>query len=339
VIALTATGLAGAMLFGANDTILASLVREDERQKTFGLAFTVLNLGIGVGGLAAGVFVDAHRPITFQIIYLANAGLTLVPGAILLALPHVGRAVAAAPSTTDTPAAGAADHGSGGYRRVLRDRPFVALIAFGLVLATVGYAQIEVGFTAFAIGVAQVPARVIAFSFAANTAVIVVCQLFVLRWLEGRSRTRALAMVGVIFAVAWSILAVAGWAGAHGHATFAAIAVIAFGAIFAVGETMMTPVLPTITNALAPDELRGRYNAMAGMVFGLSGVIGPATAGPLIGGGQGSLWVMLIIGGSLVAAGMALWLRRQFTPAQDGRVVTSSTAVAEPVPVEEPVAA
>ena len=42
------------------------------------------------------------------------------------------------------------------------------------------------------------------------TQLIVLSQLFVLRWLEGRSRTRALALVGVLFALAWSVLALAG---------------------------------------------------------------------------------------------------------------------------------
>ena len=43
-----------------------------------------------------------------------------------------------------------------------------------------------------------------------------------------------------------------------------AIGVVACSVIFAFGETLMSPVMPAITNALATDELRGRYNAMAG---------------------------------------------------------------------------
>ncbi len=313
--ALTVSGLAGAGLFAANDTILAALVTQAERQKTFGLAFTLLNLGIGAGGLISGSLVDVSRPVTFQALYLVNGLTILVPAAILLGMPHVGRPAPHA-STSDR---SVATTDRGGYRRVVRDRPFMALIAFGLVLATVGYAQIEVGFTAYATEVSHVPARVIAWAFAGNTILIVVSQLYVLRWLDGRSRTRALSIVGLLFAAAWGALALSGWAGSHSRPQPATIAVVAFGVIFAVGETMMTPVLPTITNALAPDDLRGRYNAMAGMVFGLSAIIGPATAGALIGTGHSSTWITLVIAGSLFAALLALWLRRQFTPEQDGR--------------------
>jgi MFS family permease len=334
VSALTATGLSGAALWAADDTILASLVTESERQKTFGFAFALLNFGFGVGGMIASTFVDVTRPGTFQVLYLANAATFLVPAAILLSLPHVGRPSPPQLSISDSAPKGS---GHGGYGRVLRDRAFVAFFLFGLVLATVGYAQIEVGFTAFATEVARVPPRVIAWSFAGNTTLIVLCQLFVLRWLDGRSRTRALALAGVMFAVAWSSLGLAGVAGAHARPQVAAIAVIAFGVIFAIGETMMTPILPTITNALAPNDLRGRYNALASMIFGLSGIIGPATAGPLIGGGHGALWLELVVGGSLVAAAMALWLRRRLTPAQDGRVPATVEPTVGSVASSEPV--
>jgi hypothetical protein len=49
-----------------------------------------------------------------------------------------------------------------------------------------------------------------------------------------------------------------------------AVAVIAFGALFALGETVLSPISPALVNALATDELRGRYNALASMVWGVS---------------------------------------------------------------------
>ena len=35
--------------------------------------FTLLNLGIGIGGMVGGLFVDVDRVETFQAIYLADA--------------------------------------------------------------------------------------------------------------------------------------------------------------------------------------------------------------------------------------------------------------------------
>jgi MFS family permease len=95
--------------------------------------------------------------------------------------------------------------------------------------------------------------------------------------------------------------------------------VVACAVIFASGETVLSPVLPAITNALATDHLRGRYNALATMAWGISGVVGPVAAGPLIGGGLGTVWVVLVVGGCLLASVLALDLRRRLTAEQDGR--------------------
>ena len=121
---------------------------------------------------------------------------------------------------------------------------------------------------------------------------IVLAQLLVIRRMEGRSRTGALAAVGAVFA---HRLAGARRRrpGRHGATPLlAALGVVACSAIFGFGETMLSPVMPALTNALATDELRGRYNAMSSMIFGISGVIGPVTAGPLIGAADGAVWVV-----------------------------------------------
>ena len=118
-----------------------------------------------------------------------------------------------------------------------------------------------------------------------------------------------------------------------GNALVAALCVVACSAIFGFGETMLSPVMPALTNALATDELRGRYNAMSSMIFGISGVIGPVTAGPLIGAANGLVWVAVVVGGCLVASVIALSLRRLLTTEQDGRAPTT------PDPVPAPTAA
>ncbi|MGC5017578.1 MFS transporter [Micromonospora sp. DT47] len=319
----TVIAVGSSAIWSGQNTILASLTADDERQRVYGLNFALLNLGIGVGGLTAGAIVDTARPATFQLIYLIDAVSYLTPAIILLSLPHVGHRLVAAGAT------GAATS-AGGYLTVLRDRPFRRLVIFGLVLTTCGYAQIEVGFTAYAIRVAEVTPRVVAWALAANTVMIVLSQLLVLRRIEGRSRTGALVAVGAVFATAWLVLGAAGQVGT-GDALVAALGVVACAAIFGFGETMLSPVMPALTNALATDELRGRYNAMSSMIFGISGVIGPVTAGPLIGAADGKVWVAVVVGGCLAASVVALSLRPLLTAVQDGRAPAADRA-AEGVP-------
>ena len=109
--------------------------------------------------------------------------------------------------------------------------------------------------------------------------------------------------------------------------------VVACTTIFAMGETLLSPVMPAITNALASNQLRGRYNALASIVWGLSGVVGPVLAGPLIGAANGMVWVATVVGGCLVASLVALSLRRLLTTEQDGLATTSP---ASPTPAPAP---
>ncbi|MEV6305906.1 MFS transporter [Actinoplanes sp. NPDC051861] len=305
---LMAAGLAPSWSGAA--TLLASLTGEHERQRVFGLQFALLNLGIGIGGLTAGAVVDVARPVTFQVVYLVEAATFLVPAGIVLSLRGVGHA----PAARETPGP------RGSYLDVLRDRAFRRLLLFGLVLTTCGYAQIEVGFPAFAVRVAGVEPRVVAWALAANTITIVAAQLIVVKRLEGRSRSRSLIVVGFVFAASWLILGAGGLAG-DGAPVVAALSVILCAAVFATGETLLQPVMPAITNVLAPDELRARYNAAISMLFGIGSVIGPVTAGPLIGAGRGGVWVAVVIGGCLIASVLAASLHRLLTPVQDGREI------------------
>ncbi|MEV0714097.1 MFS transporter [Asanoa sp. NPDC050611] len=313
-LSVTLIGAGGGVIWAANTTILSSVTDGLERQKTFGLNFALLNLGIGTGTVIAGAIVDLDRPGTFQVIYLIDATLYLVPFVNLLTMPGVGRRLA--PAATGEPAQTRLRQP--GYREVFAHRGFRRLLAFSVVLTISGYAQIEVGFTAFAIDVAQVGPQTVAYAFTANTLVIVLAQLFVVRVIQGRSRTVLLSLVGVIMAAAWLILGVAGAVDGR-NVALAAVAVIACAAVFAVGETLLSPINPTLLNALATDELRGRFNALGSMVWGISGIVGPITAAPLIGGGHSSVWLALTVIGCLVAALLAASLRKVITAEQDGR--------------------
>ncbi|MEE3918849.1 MFS transporter [Micromonospora sp. BRA006-A] len=320
---MTLIAVGSSAIWAGQNTILASLTDDGERQRVFGLNFALLNLGIGTGG--ADLRRGGRRGPPDHLRGDLPAGRGELPD------PRVDPAHAAARRAP--PGLGrrreADDQRTGGYLTVLRDRPFRRLVVFGLVLTTCGYAQIEVGFAAYSVRVVEVTPRVVAWALAANTVMIVLSQLLVIRRLEGRSRTRALATVGAVFAGAWLVLGAAGVVGS-GNAVLAALGVVACSAIFGFGETMLSPVMPAITNALATDELRGRYNAMSSMIFGISGVVGPVTAGPLIGAANGRVWVAVVVGGCLAASLLALSLRPLLTAAQDGRPTAAATPAPEP---------
>lgn len=314
---LTLGALGGSTIWAGQNTILTSVTTDAERQKVFGLQFALLNLGIGVGAAVSGSIVDVDRPATFQVIYVLDMLCYMAPIVVLLSMPRVGlRLVEPKPKEAGRQA---------GYLEVLRHRPFRRLMVFSLLLTISGYAQMEVGFTGFATSVVGVDTKIVGYAFTANTIVIVVAQLFVIKQLQGRSRSRALAVVGGIFALAWVVLGLAGLVDGA-SAAISAIGVISFGAVFAVGETLLSPTQPTLVNALATDELRGRYNALAGMVWGMSAIVAPVSAGPLLQLGLSGVWLGMVIVGCLAASLIALSLRGLITREQDGGTSEPDTA-------------
>jgi MFS family permease len=302
VTALVALG--HAWMWPAANSMVPRMVPAALREHVFGLNFMLLNAGLGVGGLVAATMVDTDRPGSFELLYLLD-GLTFVGfAAIVLSLPPTtGRA----PESTEPLTVA-------GWREVMADATLRRVAAIMLLLLTFGYAQLESGFAAYVIEVARLPEWVLGPAFAANTAAIVAGQMYALRVIRGRRRTRVLATCAAVWAVAWVLVAVSGLL----PTAAAALCVVLGLAVFGIGETLFSPVHPVIVNDLAPEHLRGRYNALGSSTWTVAMVLGPAIAGLMIGNGLALLWVVSTVGGTLVAAVLLLRLRHHLTDAQDG---------------------
>jgi MFS family permease len=306
-LALVLQGLAFGVIWPASQSLIAAIIPVELRQRYFGVNFTLLNLGIGVGGIISGLLVDVDRIGTFQAIYLADAA-TFLPSAYVLAVPL--RHVAGRPVHEDE------EGERPSYLALLRNPAVRTLLVVTVVGAFVGYAQLNAGMTAFATVVGGVSTRALGFAFAANTAVIVVLQLVVLQRIEGRRRTRVLAVMGGIWAVAWLCL---GAAGLTPGTVAAALLVCACTAIFALGETLLQPSVPAIVNDLASDRTRGRANALNSFGFQLPQVVAPPIAGLLIEHSLSWLYIASLVVGSLLIGVLAITrLEPLLTPLENG---------------------
>jgi MFS family permease len=278
------------------------------RQRYFGVNFTLLNLGIGLGGVIGGVFVDVDDVVTFQAIYLADA-LSYVPAVLLLLGPLRGIAGRA-------PARDGEESGAMGYLAVIRSPAMGSLMVLSFVSSYVGYSQLNAGMPAYARVVGEVSTRGLGFAFAANTVVIVLLQLVVLHRIEGRRRTRVIAVMGVFWSLAWLCLGLSGLVPGTLGAT---LLVAACASVFALGETLLQPTIPALVNDLAPDHLRGRYNAVSTGAFQLAAVIAPPVSGILIGQALGEVYIGMLVAGSLLVGALAVArLEPQLTPRVNG---------------------
>lgn len=286
--------------------LLTRLTVPEHRQRVFGLQFMMLNLGVGLGGLAAAAVLDVTRPATFEVMYLLDAATFLVYLVAVAGLRGVSGPEAHAPVDDDAP---------GGYSAVLGDRKMRRYVLGALLLFTCGWGSIDAGVPPFMTTQAHLPVNAIGVVFAVNTFVIVAGQVWVLHRIEGRSRTRLLVVAAVTWALCWVFVALAGFV-----TPFVAAVLVAVGVgVFAVGEMVLSPVGPSLINAFAPPHLRGRYNAVGGLIWGVSGALGPAFAGVVIGSGHGVLWALSLGVGALLGGSVLATLRHLVTPEEDGR--------------------
>jgi MFS family permease len=153
---------------------------------------------------------------------------------------------------------------------------------------------------------AGVAERWIGFVWFANTTLIVVAQLPITKWLEGRRRMLALAWMNVLWAGA-ALIVLAG--GTLARSTAAALVMIAAVMVFGIGECLQGATQGALTADLAPERLRGRYFALGSMSWSLGSVLGPAVGGPLLGWQPDAVWP-LAAGVCLLSAYACLRIER-----------------------------
>jgi len=301
------SGLAFGVSWPASQTMIANVVPSAIRQRYFGVNFSLLNLGIGLGGLIGGAWLAVDKTWTFQVIYLADA-VTFLPSLFLLLVPL--RHIAGRPEHDHDEVA------TPSYREVLRLPGIPTLTLLTFVASFVAYAQLNTGMPAYARVVSEVSTLGLGIAFACNTLVIVVLQLVVLQRIEGRRRTRVMVVMAMIWAFAWLLMGASGLVPGTLGAT---VLIAACASVFALGETLLQPTMPAMTNDLTTDRLRGRTNALTSGAFQLPMVLAPPISGWLIGHHlQGTYVALLLIGCVLVAAVAVVGLEPRITPAANG---------------------
>ncbi len=305
-------------LWPASTAMLTRLVPEHARETVYGLNFMLLNAALGIGGVVSALIIDTDSVASFQRLYLVNGLAYVVYIVVLATLP---RGTGARPAPDELVDGEPESQPSWGL--VLRDRTLLRVVGISILAVTFGYAQLEAGLAAYAVDVSEVPARSLGWAYAANTGAIVIGQLFALRFIKGRRRSAMLATAAGIWSASWVVMSLSD--AVSGLAAIAAI-VVGLG-VFGLGETLWAPVAPAIVNDLAPEDMRGRYNALQGMTWTVASIIGPALAGMLIGHGHPHVWVGCVVGGTAAASLLFLRLRRHLTDVQDGRSTADAAAV------------
>ena len=263
--AFAAAALGGAGnggLLPAQSTLIAGMASPETRHRATAVSRVCTNAGFGVGG-AIGGLVAGFGLDGFVALFFLNAATYLAYVGVLVAV------VRRPPTPAPLP---------GGYRRVLRDRAFVHLALANTVIIAVGWGLLPWVLPTYAERAIGVGPGLIGLLLLANAVTVVVSQVPVARAAEGRRRTAMMAVGAALIAAACLLAFSARDAGVAGDAALLAAAVV-----IGVGECFHTAALMPLVADLAPEGLRGRYMAAAGLSWWIGLALAPTVGTRLLG--------------------------------------------------------
>ncbi|HET8652166.1 MAG TPA: MFS transporter [Gaiellaceae bacterium] len=299
-------GIGNGGFWPSQSSLIAGLTPPEQRHQAFAMQRVMMNLGIGLGGLAGGLIATTANPTTFQVLFLGDAATFVLYSVVLIRVPS--------PARQPRPEG----RERGGYAEVVRNRIFMAVVGLNVVFIGAGMAQLET-LPVYAKNEAGVTERGIGVLFFLNTLVVVLAQLPAARLLEGHRRMRTLALLGVVWAAGLLLVPVAGVA--VDGTTAAALLAVTF-AVIAVGECLHGTVQAPLVADLADHSLIGRYMAASAFSWGVGFAVGPALGGVVLNHAPHLLWpaaaaVCLVAGAAALGLERAIPVRARTTPRRE----------------------
>jgi MFS family permease len=230
--------------------------------------------GLALGGLATGfVVADGSAAGYRAVAYGAAAFLALA--ALLVA---VGVRAPLQAGAADRPA---------GYRELVRDRPYLGLVALNTVYAMTSM-MLALALPTIVLAGAG-PAWLTSVLLAANAVLIAALSAPVVRRLGGVRRTRSIAAAAALWVLWCGMLALVGVSGG----TTATVVLIVGTLLFTAAEAIHAPISTAAAAGAAPAAARGRYLAAFQYSFAVASVIAPAFFGGLYAAGHALPFLVL----------------------------------------------
>jgi MFS family permease len=244
----------------------------------FALANTARTAGLAVGGLVAGAVVaDGQTSAYLAIAY--GAATSFTAAATLIALFVRAPRVRGHDSPTGQ-----------GYKVMLFDRPFLALIAVNTVFA-MSSMMLPLALPAFVLRGLHLPGWLTALVLAGNAILISALGAPVTRLVRRYRRTRILAAAAAAWAT-WSLLFALL---VPGHPAWVIPLLIGATLLFTVADVMHAPTSAALAAASAPDHMRARYLAVFQYSYTFASIAGPVFFTSLFGVGRAAPWIVLAI--------------------------------------------
>ena len=279
-----AAGLAGNTTFdAARNAMVADVTEPGLRARAYGLVRVGGNVGWALGPMTAGLTAaSAGSEEVYRTLFLGASALMALVAVVLARVLE---------ESLPTLAGRAPRVGAAGLRAALADRPFLALLAAGILLYYV-FTQDWQALPIYAKNFLGVPDGRIGLFLGANGLMVILLQLPVSHAIDRTSKVWALLAGAALFAASSATLLLT--------ESFLGI-LVAFALFFTLAEMILEVAGAALAADLAPARLRGTYLALFGACFGAAYGLSPIVAGALL---QAELpdviWLL-----QLAAAGLA----------------------------------
>ena len=287
---------------------VADLLPPEKRAGGFSILRVGINVSAAIGPLLGGLI--ATR--SYLGLFATDAVVSMGAAAMVFVglpetLPALKRQVISPKPPDDT-----SEIAERGYRSILRDTSF--LLFFGLAtLAWMVYVNMDTTLGVFLRDSRGIPPAGYGVLLALNGVLVLALQFWVTRRSERYKPMLVMALGSLLFGIGFSLYGIV-----SGFAAFiVAMVVVTFG------EMLTMPLSNALVSVMAPEDMRGRYNAFFGLSWVIAFGIGPYLGGLLLDNYNSSwLWYACGLVGGLAAFGF-LWLHQR------------SKMVPLPIPQEE----
>ncbi|MFD3542850.1 MFS transporter [Streptomyces sp. NPDC058662] len=310
-VALT-TALADRSFGAVQQSLIGEVARGAARDRLQASTRALQNAGMGAGALLVSAVLALWGTGGFTYTAWGNALASALAGTLVSRVRPVRDAGGAGGVGAAGGAGSPATRSPAGYRRVLRDRPFLGLTAANFLTA-LGYSALPVLFPLYLATWLAAPEALTGAAFTLNTALCAGVGVLIAGRVRrsGARRTRSAALGSLLFAAAFAGQIVLGTLRPGQSATL--IALLAVVVVYTVGELVHSPSGGALSVAAAPEAVRGRYLATYQLSYSLAGASAPSLFTALLAVDGRLPWAVLTVA-ALGAALALVRLERRLPP-------------------------
>ena len=256
-------GLLSQVAAPAYEAMLVDILPEEKRQEGYGILRVVFNFawifGTALGGLIASR--------SFFALFVIDSIMSCIVAALIFRLlpetnPQVNEKERRDESLWQTIV---------GYRVVLKDLSFIAFTFAGM-LALIVYQQQYSTLAVYMRDVHGINSQGFGAILSITGLEVVIFQFWISRTIRRRPAFLMMALSTFIFAIGFFMYGLV--------SSFILFAVAAV--IVCLGEMLFFPTSSALAANFAPEDMRGRYMAVSGLVWSIPATIGPAAAGVIM---------------------------------------------------------